>query len=477
LLIWVVFAMLGGILSVRHEAPQAYRTLATVPAIALLAGDVLARVARGALWIGRRKGEETPARPPVRVGVAGAILLLGWVAAASWEIGVYFGRQADSIAVQSSFNLTENYSARDVLKALEDKHEIYLSPRVYDFSPMRFLVWGAIKKKTGANALAQPPYHLIRPEIDFPVPDHGSDVLLLLSGDYWPVRDYFLKFYPNAKIELVRGPGGAPLYVRMLLSRRMLSELQGLRTRLTYPGGRVEQKVSGALDLDGSHGALASGEWTGGLRIEHGGRYDFSSDGKLETSVDGQLWKEPRFLPRGFHDLRVNLAVPNVGGPLRLVWKTPGGGEQPVPAGVLFRIGRPRLGLMATYFPNIQWAGEPIFRQITPILLLAWNDPDSLNAFSVRFTGALRIRTPGQHAFRIEADDGVRLKIDGHVLAESMVPNRPNAIQASADLTAADHPIQIDYFQSGGGSILEVFWRPPGEEETPIPPSSLLPGE
>jgi len=131
---------------------------------------------------------------------------------------------------------------------------------------------------------------------------------------------------------------------------------------------------------------------------------------------------------------------------------------------------------MGTYFGNIRWEGEPLFRQITPILLLAWNDPDSITAFSARFTGSLRISTPGQYAFRIEADDGVRLKIDGRVLGEGLVPNRPNAIQATAELTAGDHPIEIDYFQSGGGSILEVFWRPPGGEETAVPPAALVPG-
>jgi hypothetical protein len=58
-----------------------------------------------------------------------------------------------------------------------------------------------------------------------------------------------------------------------------------------------------------------------------------------------------------------------------------------------------------------------------------------------------------------------------------LIPNRPNAIQASAELGAGDHPIQIDYFQNGGGSILEFFWQPPGSRETPVPPTALIPRE
>jgi hypothetical protein len=111
-------------------------------------------------------------------------------------------------------------------------------------------------------------------------------------------------------------------------------------------------------------------------------------------------------------------------------------------------------------------------------MLLAWNDPDPLpGPFSARFTGLLRTGQSGRYDFRIEADDGVRLTLDGRVLAESLVPDRPNPIQASAVLGAGDHPIRIDYFQNGGGSILEFFWRPPSEEETPVPPSAMIPRE
>ncbi|HEY6064775.1 MAG TPA: PA14 domain-containing protein, partial [Thermoanaerobaculia bacterium] len=464
-------------LSVRHEAPQAFRTLATVPAIALLAGDVLARTARGPLWIGRRTSEEKPSRWNLRVGASAAILLLGLIAAAAWEIRVYFGRQADSIDVKSSFNLPENHAAHEVMDALEKGQEIYLSPREYEFSPLKFLVYGMMKKKAGINILPDPPYRLIRPEIDFPVPDHGKDVLLLLSTNYWPVRDYFLQFYPDAPIELAKGPGNIPLYVRMRLPRSMVAGLQGLHARLTHGDGRVEETIQPTPDSGGQ--ALSAAEWTGGLRVEVSGSYDFPTDGNLKTTVDGEAWAGRRFLYRGFHDLRVALAAPGRPDPVRLSWTFPGGPAQPVPPQALFRVARPRVGLMGTYFRNTQWEGPPLFRQITPIILLAWNDRDSVEGggFSARFTGSLRVTTPGSYAFHIEADDGARLTIDGRVLGEGLVPNQPNAFRTSATLTAGDHPIQIDYFQSGGGSVLEFFWQPPGEPELPVPPSALLPGE
>lgn len=456
--IWLAFAMLAGILSVRHEAPQAYRTLGAVPAIALLAGDTLARTGRGLVWV-RRKGSLADGPPaPWRVGLAASVLFLALLAAGVWEIRIYFGRQARSTEVQTSFNLSENSTAHEVVDALKQNLAVYLSPRVYDYSPLRFLVYGVVKKETGGNALARPPYHLLRPETDLPVPATGTDALLLLSSTYWPVRDYLSSFYPAARVELIRGPDARPLYVRMRIPARMVADLQGLRRREAGDGARAT-------------------EWSGGIRVAESGVYDFPYEAGRIVTVDEDRWSGERFLGRGLHDLSVSVESPAFQ-PADLRWRTPSGQIEPIPPQSLFGVRRPRLGLVGSYFANTSWKGQPLFRQLTPIMLLAWSDPDPIpGSFSARFTGSLRIPRAGNYHFRIEADDGVRLTLDGRVLAESLVPDRPNPISASSVLTAGDHPIEIDYFQNGGGSILEFFWQPPSSEETPVPPTALVPGE
>jgi len=55
--LWLLFGMAGGVLSSNHESPQSYRTLTAVPAVALLAGDVLARLARGPVWLVTTAGQ------------------------------------------------------------------------------------------------------------------------------------------------------------------------------------------------------------------------------------------------------------------------------------------------------------------------------------------------------------------------------------------------------------------------------------
>ncbi len=147
-----------------------------------------------------------------------------------------------------------------------------------------------------------------------------------------------------------------------------------------------------------------------------------------------------------------------------------------VPAAALFRVGPPRQGLTGYYFKNENWEGDPVFSQITPFFLLAWREGDPLlSPFSARFVGALQIARAGTYRFRIEADDGARLLLDGKLLGEGMVPLRPNRVVASADLSAGDHPIQIDYFQHGGSTALEFYWQPDGQPETLVPPNVLLP--
>jgi hypothetical protein len=250
----------------------------------------------------------------------------------------------------------------------------------------------------------------------------------------------------------------------MRIPARVLAELQGLQRR----------EELAPRQANGSPGSV---RWSGGIRVERSGVYDFPPEASETIEVDGEAWRGERFLGRGLHDFSVSAGEAR-SEPPPLRWKTPGREIEPVPARALFRVGRPRLGLVGSYFTNTRWQGEALFRQITPIILLAWTDPDPVpGPFSARFTGALRIREPGNYNFRIEADDGVRLTVDGRVLSESLIPNRPNAIQASAELGAGDHPIQIDYFQNGGGSILEFFWQPPGSRETPVPPTALIPRE
>jgi hypothetical protein len=128
----------------------------------------------------------------------------------------------------------------------------------------------------------------------------------------------------------------------------------------------------------------------------------------------------------------------------------------------------------------MNWEGEYVFQQVTPFLLLAWPDEQPFvpgGEFSARYTGLLHVTEPGAYFFVIEADDGARLTLDGNVISEGLIAGQPNTLEATVELSAGDHPIQIDYFQQGGGTALRWFWRYGDQPLSPVPPTALTPAQ
>jgi len=476
LLIWLVLGLAGSYLSSHHESPQSYRTLTALPAVVLLAADVLDRVAR-ALYKMLHENQFAAARPLIAPLTAGALVVITLGGSAAWESNVYFGRQAASIAVARGFNPTENGVAHQTIAGLQASDDVYLSPNFYDFAPVRFLVYGAIKAATGKNTLEDRPYGLILPQVNLPLPDHGHDALLLLDSDFWPLRDFIASLYPGAQMDLVQLADNSPLYMRVEVPHAQLAAFQGLAERKTYPDGRQEEGIVKQVELSASEAQGADVEWDGEIRVEHGGDYEIKGEGGVQVSIDGQPWEGQHYLGQGTYSLHL-VRLREASGDARLIWQVADAEPVPVPADALFRAPAQRQGLLGTYWANQNWEGEPAFRQVTPFLFLGWPREQPIvpnGAFSARYTGLLHVDRPGTYHFQIQADDGARLTLDGQVLGEGLTAGQPNTFDATADLTAGDHPIQVDYFQQGGGSGLRFFWSLNDGPKSPVPPFALIP--
>lgn len=475
LILWLVITMAGAYLTeIGGDSPNTYRTLTALPAIVLLAGEVMVSLARGLIWLIPASGD---AMRVWATRLGSGVVILGLVGSAAWESDIYFGRQAQSPTVQAGFDQTESRVARDVVATLQGGNAaIYLTGNLYSFSPLRFLTYGLIKQRTGENSLDHPPYFMFRPALDLPVPDTGQEAVFLLEYLYWPVRDYVRLFYPRATFEVMSWDN-MPLYFRVRVTEEQMAATKGLTARFMRANGQVEEMVVAEIDEDWSqHDAIAA-EWNGSLRLAHSGVYTFTSQGTLMLTVDGQPWTDSRFMGSGLHAFQVAQTNCQAQGVARLKWMTPNGIMGVVPAQVFSRVDPPRQGLTGYYYGNPDWTGAPLFKQITPLILLNWPDGEPVaGPFSARFVGLLRITQPGSYHFLIHADDGVRLSIDGVTLGEGLVRAIPNSIEPSATLAAGDHSIEIDYFQVGGGSQLDFYWKPPGAVDwAPVPPNVLLP--
>ncbi|MCD6289641.1 MAG: hypothetical protein J7M34_03990, partial [Anaerolineae bacterium] len=202
----------------------------------------------------------------------------------------------------------------------------------------------------------------------------------------------------------------------------------------------------------------------------------FQSEGGLQIEVDGRPWVGPRVLGKGLHGLHVIQEHPEQGGVARLLWRPPGASLEPVPMDVLFAVSPWNHGLLGSYFRGDRWQGKPVFQQVDPVVLFAWPDPEPWpGPFSARFEGQIEAPVDGMYLFSVNADDWLRVWIDGRLIGEGTNPVGVNIVEANVPLTAGRHTIRIDYYQEGGGKALELWWAPPGQPKQVVPPSALYP--
>ncbi len=469
LVLWIPITLLGGILSTAGEAPQGYRTLGVVPAVAILAGDTLVGIA----WSWARALPQL-ARAIPAIAAAGAICLAGWL-----NVSVYFGPQATNEQVWGAFSPAETAVAREVA-AKPPGQRLYLSPRLYYFSPLRYITYRPLR--AGGGGVANPPYQLIQPAEDLPLSDQGgADALLLLDAHYVDLMELFTRFYPGATAAMRRGPQGQPLYLSVTVPGEEIAALQGLNGRFLMADGREIRKRTGLEISWGANNPVGGevprrAEWTGSLAIRRTGLYDFQEEGGLRIEIDGRPWEGPQVLGKGLHRLHVIQDDPGRQGVARLLWTPPNAPTGPVPLQVLFTVDPWDHGLLGTYFRGSRWEGEPVFRQVTPVVLFAWPDPEPwFGPFSARFEGEIEAPVDGPYFFSVNADDGLRVWIDGVLIGEGVNPAGVNIVEATVPLTAGRHTIRIDYYQEGGGKALELWWAPPGRPRQVVPPSALYP--
>jgi PA14 domain/Glycosyl hydrolase family 3 N terminal domain/Glycosyl hydrolase family 3 C-terminal domain len=138
-------------------------------------------------------------------------------------------------------------------------------------------------------------------------------------------------------------------------------------------------------------------------------------------------------------------------------------------------------GLKGEYFTSNDLSGSPAATRIDTEVDLDWTQPDVIpgeipttdqNAFSVRWTGKVDAQYTGDHLFKVRADGGVRLFVNGQLLIDNfLLPTPPPVygttlpVFAKIQLEAGQsYDVRLEYrrttgFASGSGSLLGVqFW-------------------
>jgi hypothetical protein len=122
---------------------------------------------------------------------------------------------------------------------------------------------------------------------------------------------------------------------------------------------------------------------------------------------------------------------------------------------------RLRPGLQGEYHQGTHLA-DPRRRVVDADLMFDWPgaawEGGPTGQFSIRWSGGVRAPAKGRYLVDVQSDDGVRVFIGGRLTISNWTAHPPMTDAAICDLDAGFFPIQVEYFEQGGGAYLRVCW-------------------
>ncbi|RMF30416.1 MAG: hypothetical protein D6765_03190, partial [Bacteroidetes bacterium] len=139
-------------------------------------------------------------------------------------------------------------------------------------------------------------------------------------------------------------------------------------------------------------------------------------------------------------------------------------------------------GLEALYYigpPTFQ--APPVLVRIDTTVNFDWDDGSPapqipVDNFHVRWQGTVEPYLSAEHTFYVTSDDGVRLWVNDQLLIDQWVPQPPTETQGSIFLDGGQrYNIRLEYFEQGGGALVQLSWSNPRLPKEIIPRSQLYP--
>jgi predicted Ser/Thr protein kinase len=136
----------------------------------------------------------------------------------------------------------------------------------------------------------------------------------------------------------------------------------------------------------------------------------------------------------------------------------------PIPAFVPpVRSGAPlRPGLIGEYYYGANFESLAL-RRIDPAVSFEWGEGPPWtggpkDAFSVRWRGYLHVPRPGRYTFSVEADDGVRLRLDGRQILSSWGSQAEPPKPVACALEEGYHRLEVDYYDRAYRASIAIQW-------------------
>jgi hypothetical protein len=100
--------------------------------------------------------------------------------------------------------------------------------------------------------------------------------------------------------------------------------------------------------------------------------------------------------------------------------------------------------------------------------------PEIKDQFSARWSGEIEPRFSEEYTLHTLSNDGVRLWVDGKLIIDNWTGHSATEDAGKIKLEAGKrYPIKLEYFQSGGNSVMKLFWSSASQRREVVPQSVL----
>ena len=129
---------------------------------------------------------------------------------------------------------------------------------------------------------------------------------------------------------------------------------------------------------------------------------------------------------------------------------------------------------VANYYPNRTLSGTPVLTRNDQTIDFYWGggSPGAglpIDSFSARWVKNQSFAA-GNYEFKVTADDGIRLYIDGVLLIDKWIDQGSTTYTATKAMTAGAHEVKVEYYENGGGAVAAFSYDLASGTPPPLPP-------
>ena len=258
-----------------------------------------------------------------------------------------------------------------------------------------------------------------------------------------------------------------------------------------FPADQFSVRWSGQLQAPATGKFKLILETDDGVRVWFAGKLvidDWADRAPAESAAEVALEDGKRY------DIIIEYFENGGGASAKLLWSGPSTLKQPIPS---FRLTPKDLappaeldvkklpadarGLVGHYFKGREFAGKPALR-LDKEIAFDWGEGApgvrgvGADDFCVRWTGQVKAEKSGTYTFIAEADDGVRLWVNGQKLVDAWIDQGATEYKGDLKLEAGkSYDVVMEYFENSGFAVAKLSWSVDGGEKQIIPSSVLLP--